>query len=79
MATALATLVNAPRAVMLSIGELARRDGVSKAAVSRKVKNLRKNHGLSVEIDVRGRVAAVNAAQYGSSGKNRESVEGAGG
>jgi len=56
--------VNAPRAVMLSIGELARRDGVSKPAVSRKVKNLAAKHGLFVERDENGRVSAVNAAQY---------------
>ena len=49
---------------MLSIGEIARRDGVSKPAVSRKVKNLAAKHGLSVERDEKGRVLAVNVAQY---------------
>lgn len=59
-----ATGVNTPRAVMLSIGAIAERDGVSSAAVSRKVKELVANHGLAVERDARGRVSAVNAAEY---------------
>jgi len=59
------TTVNAPpRAVMLSIAGIAERDGVSKPAVSRKVKQLVADHGLLVERDQQGRVAAVNVAQY---------------
>jgi hypothetical protein len=57
--------VNAtPRSVMLSIAQLATRDGVSKAAVSRKVKQLIGRQGLAVERDEQGRVAAVNSVQY---------------
>jgi biotin operon repressor len=52
-----------PRAVMLSIAQLAERDGVSKPNVSRRVKQLRAL-GLQVELDGQGRVAAVNAVQY---------------
>ena len=52
-----------PRAVMLTIGELATREGVSAPAVSRRVKQLRER-GLHVETDVQGRVTAVNSVQY---------------
>jgi len=59
------TGVNAspPRAVMMSIADLAARDGVSKPAVSRRVKQLRER-GLQVELDVQGRVGSVNSVQY---------------
>lgn len=68
METAAETGVNAapaapPRAVMMSVAELAARDGVSKAAVSKKVKRLRES-GLHVELDTQGRVALVHAVQY---------------
>lgn len=66
MFTTGATGVNAPappRAVMLSVAELATRDQVSKPAVSRRVKQLRER-GLQVELDAQGRVAKINAAQY---------------
>lgn len=49
---------------MLSIGDIATRDGVSKPAVSRKVKALVEKHGLSVDRDAQGRVALVNVAEY---------------
>ena len=52
-----------PRAVMMSIAEIAARDGVSKPGVSRRVKQLR-DSGLHVELDQLGRVARVNVAQY---------------
>jgi DNA-binding transcriptional ArsR family regulator len=60
-----ATGVNAapPRAIMLSIGDIAQRDGVSKPAVSRKVKQLVEQHGLTVERDGQERVARVNVAE----------------
>lgn len=48
---------------MLSIADLAVRDGVSKPAVSRRVKQLRER-GLQVELDGQGRVAAVHSVQY---------------
>lgn len=50
--------------VMLSISELAKRDGVAKPTVSIAVKRLVEKHGLHVERDRLGRVASVNAAQY---------------
>jgi len=53
-----------PPSVMMSIGDLAARDGVSKPTVSIAVKRLIERHGLTVERDGRGRVAKVNAAQY---------------
>lgn len=49
---------------MLSIAQLATRDGVTKAAVSRKVKQLVELHQLQVDRDGQGRVAAVNSVQY---------------
>jgi len=48
---------------MLSIADLAARDGVSKPAVSRRVKQLR-DLGLHVELDGQGRVALVHSVQY---------------
>lgn len=48
---------------MLSIGEIAARDRVSKPGVSRRVSQLRLR-GLEVEIDTQGRVAKVNSVQY---------------
>lgn len=48
---------------MMSIADLAARDGVSKPAVSRRVKQLREI-GLQVELDGQGRVALVHAVQY---------------
>ena len=54
----------APRAVMLSIAEIARRDGVAKPTVSIAVKRLVERHGLTVERDGQGRVARVNAVEY---------------
>lgn len=53
-----------PRAVMLSIGDIAKRDGVAKPTVSIAVKRLVERHGLTVERDTQGRVALVNAAEY---------------
>jgi hypothetical protein len=64
MLTGEATQVNAPSAVMKSIGEIAERDHVSKPAVSRKVKQLVAKHSLQTERDAQGRVAKVNVAQY---------------
>jgi DNA-binding transcriptional ArsR family regulator len=55
---------NAPRAVMLSVGEIAARDGVSAPTVSNHVKRLVEKHGLRVERDALGRVKAVNVAEY---------------
>ncbi|WP_428673687.1 ArsR family transcriptional regulator [Reyranella sp.] len=48
---------------MLSIGEIASRDGVTKPGVSRRVSQLRER-GLEVELDQQGRVAKVNSVQY---------------
>ena len=48
---------------MLSIGEIAARDGVTKPGVSRRVSQLRER-GLEVELDQQGRVAKVNSVQY---------------
>jgi hypothetical protein len=50
--------------VMWRIAEIAKRDGVSDAAVSKMVRRLVDRHELLVERDGRGRVASVNVAQY---------------
>ena len=55
---------NAPRAVMLSVKEIAERDGVSAPTISDKVKRLVEKHGLTVERDHLGRVRAVNVAEF---------------
>jgi DNA-binding transcriptional ArsR family regulator len=54
----------APPALMMTVSEIAERDGVSKQAVSKRVKALVEAHGLSVELDGQGRVSRVNVAQY---------------
>ncbi|MDQ0472804.1 ArsR family transcriptional regulator [Labrys wisconsinensis] len=54
----------APGLFMLSISQIAERDGVSKPTVSQKVAELVAKHGLRVERDGRGRVSAVDVAQY---------------
>ena len=51
-----------PRAVMMSVAEISRRDGVSKPTVSNHVKRLVERHGLTVERDGQGRVARINVA-----------------
>lgn len=48
---------------MMSVGDIARRDGVKPPGVSRRVKQLRAN-GLQVELDAQGKVKLVNAVQY---------------
>lgn len=53
-----------PPALMMSIADIARRDGVTKPAVSKSVKRLVEKHGLTVTRDGQGRVAAVNVAEY---------------
>jgi hypothetical protein len=49
---------------MLRIADIASRDGVSTAAVSKSVKRLVEQHELIVERDGRGRVVKVNVAHY---------------
>lgn len=51
-------------AVMVRIADIAHRDGISSAAVSKAVKQLVDKHGLQVEKDHRGRVTSVNLAHY---------------
>lgn len=50
--------------IMWRIADIARRDGVSDAAVSKMVRRLAEKHALKVERDGRGRVSAVNVAHY---------------
>ncbi|CUA90201.1 hypothetical protein Ga0061061_111113 [Chelatococcus sambhunathii] len=64
MLTTPTTPVDAPRAVMWTVKQVADRDGVSKQAVSKKVKDLVERHGLAVERDGQGRVVALNVAEY---------------
>jgi hypothetical protein len=52
-----------PRAVMLTVSEVAERDRVSKQAVSKKVKELI-DLGLTVERDSRGFVSKLNVVEY---------------
>ncbi len=53
-----------PRAVMLSLGEIAARDGVSSPSVCVRVRRFVERHGLSVERDDHGRVSRVNVVEY---------------
>jgi biotin operon repressor len=56
--------IDAQHVVMWPIGRIAARDGISKQAVSKKVKGLSADHGLQVDRDTRGRIVAVNVAAY---------------
>lgn len=47
-----------------SLRDIAARDGVTTMAVSKAVAKLVAEHGLDVDRDTRGRVSAVNLAQY---------------
>ena len=58
------TQVDAPRAVMWAIKQVAERDGVSKQAVSKRVKRLVDQHGLAVERNAQGAITALNVAEY---------------
>ncbi len=49
---------------MLTLGEIAARDGVSSPSVCVRVKRFVERHGLSVERDAHGRVSRVNVAEY---------------
>lgn len=49
---------------MWTVSEVAARDGVSKQAVSKKVKALADKHGLSVERNGQGHVVRLNVAEY---------------
>lgn len=64
MLTEATTTVDAPRAVMWSISQIASRDGVSKQAVSKRVRDLAGRHGLAVERSPQGAIVAVNVAEY---------------
>ena len=65
MLTTSSSPVNAAAsAVMLRVADIAQRDGISSAAVSKSVKRLSEQHGLLVERDGRGRVVRVNVAHY---------------
>lgn len=56
--------VNSQGQVMWPIGQIAERDKVSKAAVSKMVTKLVKDHQLPVDLDGRGRVIGVSIAHY---------------
>jgi len=64
MLTTETTGVDAPRAVMWTVSRVAERDGVSKQAVSKKVRALAEKHGLSVNRDGQGRIVSFNVAEY---------------
>ncbi|MCA0404873.1 MAG: DUF1441 family protein [Proteobacteria bacterium] len=62
-----ATPVDAPpRAVMWTVSQVAERDRVSRQAVSKHVRRLADEHGLSVERDQQGRITSLNVAHYDS-------------
>lgn len=50
--------------IMWRVGQIAERDGISPAAVSKTVKRLVRDHQLQVERGSGGRVTAVNVAHY---------------
>ena len=58
------TLVVTPAALMWCASQVAKRDGISVQAVTRKVRHLAEKHGLTIERDSRGRIVAFNIAQY---------------
>jgi hypothetical protein len=58
------TAVTTPSVVMMTLAEIAKRDGVARPGVSRTAKRLIDDHGLMHERDGRGRIVRVNAAEY---------------
>lgn len=51
-------------ALMMSAADVAKRDGVSKQAVSKKVRTFADKHGLEVQRGPRNAIVAFNVAQY---------------
>lgn len=49
---------------MWTVSQVAERDGVSKQAISKKVRDLADKHGLAVERDTRGHIIRLNVAEY---------------
>ena len=64
MLTPTTGVVDAPRAVMWTISQIAERDAVSKQAVSRKARQLADDHGLSVDRNPQGHIIALNVVEY---------------
>jgi hypothetical protein len=60
------TRVDAPidRRGFWKLQQIAKRDGVSKQAISKKVRKLALAAGLSVTLDARGRIASVDIDQF---------------
>lgn len=56
--------VDAPRDAMWTVSEVADRDGISKQAVSKRVRDLAERHDLLVERNGQGHVTALNVVQY---------------
>ena len=54
----------APHEAMLTVSEIAERDGISRQAVSKRVKDLVAKHGLTTRRAPNGSVLAVNVVQY---------------
>lgn len=59
-----ATTSPPPAAVMWTAAQLRERDGVSKQAITRKVRALAEHHGLQVQRGPRGQIVRFNVAQY---------------
>lgn len=49
---------------MWTVQQVAVRNGISKQAVSKRVRDMAARHGLTVERDAQGRVVAFNVAEY---------------
>lgn len=64
MLTDVSSTVDAPRVLMWTVSQIADRDGISKQAVSKRVRDMAERQGLSVERDARGCITALNVAEY---------------
>lgn len=64
MLTEATTRVDPPPDVMWTVSQVAERDGVSKQAVSRKVRDLAETHGLTVLRNQQGHIVRLNVAEY---------------
>lgn len=58
------TMVAAPDAVMWTAARVAERDGISKQAVTKKVRDLAERHHLLVERNTLGAIVSFNVVQY---------------
>ncbi|MEW6257413.1 MAG: hypothetical protein AB1592_15775 [Pseudomonadota bacterium] len=64
LTTASSAVDGAPRLLMWTVTQIAERDGVSKQAISKRVREMAESQSLTVERNGQGHITAVNVAEY---------------